>query len=223
MILIRNTVFLSLRNGALACLLASVSANAWAQDAPVVQGAAPTIRQAADAGEIARLMELFYVRQIVAKSRDLLISDPSMQRLPDSVRNCLSGEITEDVLFDAMRWQYEQVFADPAIRRDSLKFFETEVGRKMIRTMLVPVLEIDSLQAASRMDADNSARDTINQMSEAEMKEITRFSRTPAGAAFRDIPKRLAAARDESERKLFASVARKCGLVPKASANAPAN
>ncbi len=154
--------------------------------------------QSHDTG-IDRLMALFQVREMTVVAIGEVTNEPGFQALPAEQRGCLARVLTGDALFVEMRTHYRELFADPAIMDETLAFFGSPVGSKLLGVLLAQAKGTDS------------GTDPLKSLNATETAALDQFIARPAGQLFVEMPTQLPALQAASVQKLVSLAVRGCG------------
>ncbi|KGQ20214.1 hypothetical protein LF41_750 [Lysobacter dokdonensis DS-58] len=163
---------------------------AFADDVPP---AAPVQAPAQQAG-IDRLLVLLKVREhseeAIAELR------PKFETVAEPQRTCIVETFSADMLFDTMRTHYEALFGAPGTADQTVAFFESSAGRKMLT----------AIEGGAR-----EGNDILASLDKKELAQVERFMTTPAGEVFLTVNKRLPELTQASVKTIVQQVTAKCG------------
>jgi hypothetical protein len=154
---------------------------------------------AMDGAKIDRLMEIFRVREQSTLAVESTLAADAVAALPEDKRACLGQSLTVDAMFAQMRTHYETLFTDEAVVDQTIAFFSSATGRKLLERVI-----------AQGAPLDREA--FMKQFTQEESAELLAFSFSPAGAAFRAMPAQVKPLQDATAQKLLEQSEASCGV-----------
>jgi hypothetical protein len=161
--------------------------------------------------EIRELMSAFRVREVGELTVKQIVSDARFKQLPEPKQVCLTTVLNADIFYEEMFQQYKNIFSDPKLRREILSFIKLPAGKKMIDLLAAQILEANNFDKNHLVDVDA----LMKEFTDADIKALGEFRRTPAGEYLMKAPKQLADYREKRSPQIISEAFRECDISPK--------
>jgi hypothetical protein len=132
------------------------------------------------------LMELMAVDKVIQKTLEVAKQDPRLAQLPAHARSCILDVVGGAQMREISRESYMRMFPTDKMQQEVIAFLESPTGKKLIGSVLDPVLAGNSAQQMITNGQNAQAR-----LTKAEWTQIDQFTKTEAGQAFIAAPETL--------------------------------
>jgi hypothetical protein len=152
------------------------------------------------AAKVDRLMELFQVRKFAEQASNQMLTSGAAADMEPEQRRCVTRIFGIDAFFELMRTNYAEVYSDEAIADQTIAYFSTPSGKKVLDTVL---------KGGTAAQMNN----LVSGFTAEEVKALNDFTASPAGALFQQLGNKLKPMQETGVKRMSAKAASNCGNI----------
>ena len=150
--------------------------------------------------KVDRLVEIFQVRKFAEQaSRQMLSSGAAAEMQPEQ-RRCVTRIFGADAFFELMRANYAEIYADEAVADQTIAYFSTPSGKKVLEAVLSGATSAQMTTLVGGFTPD-------------EAKALDDFTASPAGLLFQQLGGRLKPMQETGVKRMSQKAASSCGNI----------
>ena len=154
--------------------------------------------------KVDRLMEIFQVRKFAEQASHQMLSSGAAGEMQPEQRRCVTRIFGTDAFFELMRANYAEIYADEAVADQTIAYFSTPSGKRVLDTVLGGATSEQMSRLVGGFSAD-------------EAKALNDFTTSPAGLVFQQLGARLKPMQETGVKRMSQKAASSCGNIRRAT------